>query len=85
MHGLKIIPASCVSGNTYYHANLSIAGQHAYSTFPGDSDAGAWIPGVGDYICVISHSGGQAYFIPAKTAAELQAFKAHQPSGVWAN
>src|SRR3954465_7166262 len=59
MRGLKIIPASCASGNTYFHSNLepTING-HGYKTYPGDHDAGAWSPYAANYVCILWNNSG---------------------------
>lgn len=72
--GLAIMPASCASSPAYYHGGLSSPWDgRGYLSYSGTSEYGAYKHGV--YICVTNYS-GNAYYIPANTAAEMNSFKA---------
>lgn len=90
--GLAIMPASCASSPGYYHASLgsvvdvngysfvSDTGQTEYGAFGcygGNGSCNVETGGTGTltYICTTNTS-GSSYFIPANTAAELNAVKA---------
>ncbi len=80
--GMQIMPASCFSSAAYYHTDLPVvAGGYGYFLGPGFSEAGAWAPYAGMYICM-SNTSGNSYFIPALSAYELNMFKSYKPSGV---
>ena len=85
--GLKIMPASCASNPSWAHAGLnglivesdgigfkSPANTTEYNRY--STPAAMWI-------CV-TNTTGSAVFVPAKTAAELNAFKSNPPAGVTA-
>jgi hypothetical protein len=75
-HGLNIMPASCALNASYYHLPLSpTIDNNGFFILSGESERGAYVPSAGLYVCVESNASGNVYFIPAKTAAELQAFK----------
>lgn len=82
--GLVLIPASCASAVTYTHGTLSAsADAGGFVLGPSVSEYGAYSTPAAMYVCA-TNSSGNTYFIPAMTAAELQAFKAAPPSGVTA-
>lgn len=78
-HGLGIVPASCASSPSYYHYNLATTSDgHGLKSQPGETadfgyfaDYGAGV----NYLCV-NNSGSNTYFIPMRTAAEMNSFKA---------
>jgi hypothetical protein len=86
-HGLNIVPASCASSASYYHTALSVTADGGGYVSPSDGgEDGAYNAalysagtscGIGcvtgassGYFCVIN-STGSTYFIPARTANEL--------------
>lgn len=77
--GLQIMPASCASGEggptpQYYHGNLSATGDGlGYFSVAGELERGAYRNSV--YIC-ISNTTTVNVFVPANTAAEMNALKA---------
>ena len=80
-HGLKIMPASCASNPSWYHGALTAAGDgYGLISVNGTTEYGAWAA-AGMYICVTNSSGSNV-FVPAKTSAELNAFKATPAAGV---
>lgn len=81
-NGLHIMPASCSSNPSYFHGFLASTNDGGgFRTYPGAVEDGAYAPNAGMYVCVINSS-GNAYFIPARSAAELQSFKNYPPPGV---
>lgn len=79
-HGLKIMPASCASSASWYHSALTATGDgYGYKIANGVTEAGGLFAGV--YVCVTNAS-GNTVFVPAKTANEINQFKAHPPTGV---
>ena len=74
-HGLNIMPASCASFDGYYHALLHFSGdQLGFASNSGETEYGAYVAYLTKFICVTNNT-GKIYYVPAKTAAELQAFK----------
>ncbi len=71
--GLQIMPASCASNPMYFHYALPVSGDaKGFWSYNGTTEVGALSNGL--YVCVTNTSGA-GYFIPANTAAEIQAFK----------
>jgi hypothetical protein len=84
--GLKIMPASCASpvpSVGYLHGKFLTTTGDAYGlkSLAGTTQYGAYATATSKYIC-ITNTTGSAVFIPAKSAAELNAFKAAPPAGV---
>ena len=77
-HGMGITPASCASSPVYYHYHL-FAGLNGnvrgFVVYPGNLEHGATLSGISTYIC-ISNCSANSIFVPANTAAEVNAFKA---------
>lgn len=72
-HGLAIMPASCASSPSQFHSALPLSGDSlGFVTSPGQSEYGASV--VSTYVCVTNPT-GSTYFVPSKTANELQLFK----------
>ena len=81
-HGLKILPASCASSATYWHYAMPGTGDGYGMYVPSNGlEYGAYSASAAQYICV-SNSSGSQIFVPAKSAAELNAFRATHPAGV---
>ena len=73
-NGLAIMPASCASSPAYFHTHLgSTTDPTGYGLLSatGQTEYGATHLGIS--LCVTNASGA-SYFIPAKTAEEMQAF-----------
>ncbi len=86
--GLSVMPASCASTGdpSLFHEPLQVS-TDGYGYMLGaetswDSSRGAYSSYAGMYVCIIQNTSGQTIFIPARTAAELQAFKNNPPPGV---
>lgn len=75
--GLGILPASCASSPMYYHYHAFVApgNTRAFVSNTGETEYGATLTGAGTYVC-ITNATGLNYFVPANTAAEINAFKA---------
>jgi hypothetical protein len=66
---------NCANGAQYYSQALPLtADGKGYYAAPGITQAGAYAPGAGMYVCVTNTSSNR-YFIPANTANELSTFK----------
>ncbi len=71
--GLHIMPASCASNPMYFHFPLPVSTDaKGFWSYNGTTEVGALSNGL--YVCV-TNTTGSGYFIPANTAAEIQAFK----------
>ncbi|HUO50309.1 MAG TPA: hypothetical protein VMU25_01970 [Candidatus Paceibacterota bacterium] len=82
--GLEIVPASCASSPSYYHASLQASGDgRGYVLGPGQIEYGAYDSYTGQYVCA-SNTSGYNVFIPGNTASEINYFSAYPPPGVTA-
>lgn len=76
--GLNIIPASCPSAG----APFLTSDKKGYAIQSRNSGVGVGVVGTGyESYCAGNSGGNNTIFIPAKTAAELNAFVTHLPPG----